>query len=80
MEMNPTETIVQACQNMIGSANWRMNLDQFLEALDAPDDDYWRTKFLQFKDLAESFGNFDCGTLSKIILYNERVNLKKAPK
>jgi hypothetical protein len=78
MDRSPTETIVEAFSNMVGSASWRMNLDMFLQALDAPDDDYWRDKFTQFREMAEAVGRFDSGTISKIILFNEEHNLKRS--
>lgn len=55
-----------------------MNLDMFLQALDAPDDDYWREKFIQFREAAESINRFDAATLTKIIKWNEVNNLKRS--
>ena len=75
---SPTETIVAAFLNMIGSASWRMNLDQFLQAMDAPDDEYWRDKFVEFRTAAEAVNRFDSNTLARIILWNEEHNLKRS--
>ena len=61
------EADVRMVLEAIGSAAWRMNLDTFIEKLDARDDDYWREKFRDFQDMARSVAQFDSRTLYKLI-------------
>jgi len=65
-DVQSAEVVLQAAINMISSARWRLTLDMFLQRLDAPDDDYWRAKFIEWAALSESLGKFDAHTLAKL--------------
>lgn len=61
------EVDVQQVVEAIGGAAWRMGLAAFCEKLEVEEDDYWKSKFVEFQDMARSLGRFDSATLYKII-------------
>ena len=61
------EKTINLVKLAIGTAEWKLGLYEFLDAVESPDDEYWRDKFLEFKELAKAFNNFDAHTLTKIV-------------
>lgn len=65
--MQIIESDVAQLQAAIGTAYWNLNLFQFCAKLGWAEDDYAKSKFIQFRELAFAMNNFDAGTLQKII-------------
>lgn len=61
------EKTINLVKLAIGTAEWKLGLYEFLDAVESPDDSYWREKFLEFKELAKALNNFDAHTLTKIV-------------
>jgi len=62
-----TETDIGLFMSALGGAAWRLNLSKFCERLDAPEDDYWKNKFVEFQEAARMLGRFDNHTLYKLL-------------
>ena len=66
-DLGTTEVVLQAAINMIGGAHWSLNYMQWLDKLDAPDDEYWQDKWQEWQILAKAVNYFDAGTLARIV-------------
>lgn len=63
-----TKEQVKELQQAIGTACWKMGLDQFADAIGSdPEHDYTRDKFRQFQVLGKALGQFDAETLTRIL-------------
>ena len=67
-DVQSSEVVLQAAMNLIGKAQWNLNYLQFLERMDAPDDEYWDAKWRAFQQLNQLFGgSWDAHTLAKLV-------------
>jgi hypothetical protein len=66
--MGTAEVALIAVQTLIASAGWKLDYPAWLERIGAEDDDYWKDKWFEWKQLVLDIDKFDAHTLAKIVV------------
>jgi hypothetical protein len=66
-DQQTAEIVISTVWKLIGTAEWKLSYADWLDKLDAPDDDYWRDKWAEWKTLAMAVNRFDATTMAKIV-------------
>jgi hypothetical protein len=66
-DIGTAEVVLSTTLMLIGTANWKLSYPDWLEKIEAEDDEYWQSKWFEWKDLVKAMNSFDAHTLAKIV-------------